>query len=232
MTPVPATLVLVSVTVLALSADRLTTLGVLAAALLVACLCAPAARRRPYLVGTLVAGVSVVVVSPFLWSGGGTLLWEGPTVPVLGVLDVTTDEFVQAALSGLRLVCVGLAFAVYTLFVDHDRLVGAVRFGRRSALAAALATRLVPTLERDAAGIREAVRGRGIELEGARSYATLLSPLVAGSLERATNLSEAMEARGFGRPGATRAPQPPWTWLDRLAVGAGAVLAIAGVLWL
>jgi energy-coupling factor transport system permease protein len=232
LTPVPATLVLLSVTVLALSADRLTTLAVLATVLLLACLRAPAARRRPYLVGTLVAGASVLVVSPFLWSGGGTLLWEGPTVPVLGVLDVTTGELAQAALSGLRLVCVGLAFAVYTLFVDHDRLVGAVRFGRRSALAAALATRLVPTLERDAAGIREAVRGRGIELEGVRSYATLLSPLVAGSLERATSLSEAMEARGYGRPGATRAPQPPWSWVDRLAVAGAAVLAIAGVLWL
>ena len=164
--------------------------------------------------------------------GGGTVLWEGPSVPVLGILDVTSDELVQAALSGLRLVSVGLAFAVYTLFVDHDRLVGAIRFGRRSALAAALATRLVPTLERDAVGIREAVRGRGLELEGVRAYATLLSPLVAGSLERATNLSEAMEARGFGRPGHTRAPQPSWTWLDRLVVAGTALLAVAGILWL
>ena len=232
MSPVPAAVVLAAVTVLALTADRLATLGVLAVVLLAACSRAPAARRRPYVLGTLIAGASVVVVSPFLWSGGGTVLWEGPTVPVLGILDVTTEELTQAALSGLRLVSVGLAFAVYTLFVDHDRLVGAVRVGRRSALAAALATRLVPTLERDAAGVREAVRGRGLELEGVRAYATLLSPLVAGSLERATNLSEAMEARGFGRPGSTRAPQPPWTWLDRIAVAAAAVLAVAGILWL
>jgi energy-coupling factor transport system permease protein len=230
--PVPAALVLAAVTVLALSADHLATLAILAVILLAACSRAPGVRRRPYVAGTLVAGASVVVVSPFLWSGGGTVLWEGPSIPVLGILDVTTDELVQAALSGLRLVSVGLAFAVYTLFVDHDRLVGAIRVGRRSALAAALATRLVPTLERDAAGIREAVRGRGLELEGVRAYATLLSPLVAGSLERATNLSEAMEARGFGRPGHTRAPQPPWSWIDRAAVAGAAVLAVAGILWL
>src|SRR5439155_24073275 len=109
--PVPATLVLASVTVLALAADRLATLGVLAALLLAACSRAPASRRRPYLLAILVAGASVFVVSPFLWSGGGTLLWEGPTVPVLGILDVTSDELYQAALSGLRLVSVGLAFA-------------------------------------------------------------------------------------------------------------------------
>ena len=103
---------------------------------------------------------------------------------------------------------------------------------RRSALAVALATRLVPSLERDAAGLAEAVRGRGVVLEGARGYATLLSPLVAGSLERASNLAEAMEARGFGRPGATRAPRPPWSTLDRLALPLAALLVLVAALWL
>jgi energy-coupling factor transporter transmembrane protein EcfT len=60
----------------------------------------------------------------------------------------------------------------------------------------------------------------------------LLSPLVAGSLERAGNLAEAMEARGFGRPGATRAPGAPWTRLDRLAVAGAALLVAIGFLWL
>ena len=84
-------------------------------------------------------------------------------------------------------------------------------------------------------GLAESVRGRGVRLEGARGYATLLSPLVAGSLERATNLAEAMEARGFGRPGFTRAPRPPWSARDRLALvargparpGGGAVALVA-----
>jgi energy-coupling factor transport system permease protein len=104
--------------------------------------------------------------------------------------------------------------------------------GRRSALAVALATRLVPTLERDAVGLAEAVRGRGVELNGLRAHARLLSPLVAGSLERASSLAEAMEARGFGRGGATRAPRPPWKLADRVAVAACPVLVVAGVLWL
>ena len=151
----------------------------------------------------------VIVISPLTWSsGGGTLLWEGPTLPVIGPLDISTDEIQIAVVNGLRLAVVGLAFSAYTLLVDHDRLVSAAGFARRSALAVALATRLVPSLERDAAGFAESVRGRGVELHGARGYATLLSPLVAGSLERATGLAEAMEARGFGRSGATRAPRP------------------------
>ena len=88
----------------------------------------------------------------------------------------------------------------------------------------ALATRLVPTLERDAAGLSEAVRGRGVEVSGVRGHAMLLSPLVAGSLERASCLAEAMEARGFGRPGGTRVPQPSWTVRDRVAVAFAIVL--------
>jgi energy-coupling factor transport system permease protein len=99
-------------------------------------------------------------------------------------------------------------------------------------LAVALATRLVPALERDAAGLVEVLRGRGVEPGGIRGRARLLSPLLAGSLERSLNLAEAMEARGFGRPGATRLPQPPWGARERLAL-AGAVAAVAlGGLWL
>jgi len=116
--------------------------------------------------------------------------------------------------------------------LDHDRLVAAAGFARRSALAVALATRLVPTLERDAAGLADAVRGRGIAVEGVRGRALLLSPLVAGSLERAANLAEAMEARGYGRDGHSRAPGARWSGSDRAAVCAAVFLVVAGALWL
>jgi energy-coupling factor transport system permease protein len=99
-------------------------------------------------------------------------------------------------------------------------------------LAVALATRLVPTLERDAAGYVEALRGRGVVVEGLRGRARLLSPLVAGSLERSLNLAESMEARGFGREGRTRAPSPPWSALDHVVLAGAVLVVLAGVLWL
>lgn len=232
MSPGPAAALLAAAGAAALLADRIASVAAMAAVLLVVCLRAPAQRRWPYLFGAVTTGLGVLVLSPFLWVGGGRVLWEGPTVPVVGVLDVTTEELADAALNGLRLTALGLAFSAYALLLDHDRLVSAAGFARRSALAVALATRLVPSLERDAAGLREAVRGRGIELRGARGHAALLSPLVAGSLERASNLAEAMEARGFGRPGPTRAPQPPWSRLDRAALVAATVLVAVGALWL
>lgn len=233
LSPAAATLVFAAAGGAGLLADRLVALAVLAAALLAVCLRAPAQRRLPYLFGALATGLGVFVVSPLVATVGYDVLWEGgPTIPVLGQVDVTTEELREAALNGLRLTTLGLAFSAYALLVDHDRLVAAVGFAPRSALAVALATRLVPSLERDAAGLAEAVRGRGVPLRGARGYARLLSPLVAGSLERATNLAESMEARGFGHGRRSRAPGPPWSGLDRAAAAGGACLLALGALWL
>jgi energy-coupling factor transport system permease protein len=86
-------------------------------------------------------------------------------------------------------------------------------------------------LERDASALVEALRGRGVEVEGVRARGRLLSPLLAGSLERGLNLAEAMEARGFGRPGRTRAPTPAWTLADKLVLAVAPLLAV-GAFWL
>jgi energy-coupling factor transport system permease protein len=194
--------------------------------LLLAALRAPAKRRWPYLVGTLTSALFVVIVTPFVEVIGSHPLWIGPTIPVLGRLDVTREELANGLFQGLRLAAVGLAFAVYALRVDHDRLLAGAGWARRSTVAVALATRLLPVLERDARDLRLALRGRRAEFGPMR----LLSPLVAGSLERGLNVAEAMEARGYGRPGRTSAPRPGWTTLDHLAV-AGSVLIVVAA-WL
>jgi len=214
-------------------ADRIWAVAALATVLLAVCLRAPAARRGVYLFGAITTGLGVFVLSPFLWSSpDGTILWQGPTVQVLGPLDVTTTEIAEAGLNALRLVALGLAFAAYALLLDHDRLVQSARFARRSVLAIALATRLVPTLERDAAGLVEALRGRGVEVTGVRGRGRMLVPLLAGSLERSLNLAEAMEARGYGRPGATRSLQAPWGLAERAALTGSVLIVAIGALWL
>ncbi|MER3412393.1 MAG: hypothetical protein C4305_08935 [Thermoleophilia bacterium] len=223
---------LASLAATALLAQRWQTAVVIDSLLLLLCLGAPPGRRRPYLLGAAISAGSVLALTPLLVARGSHILWTGPIVPVVGRLDVTQEELGEAAVQALRLAAVTLAFAVYALALDHDQLLGAARFARRSALAVALATRLVPTLERDAMGLVEALRGRGVEVRGLRGRARLVSPLVAGSLERAINLAEAMEARGFGRPGATRLPAPPWSALDRAVLLASLLLLLAGAVWL
>ena len=232
MKPVPAAALLAGLAAAALLADRTISVAIIAAGLFALCLRAPRGRRWPYLVGTLGSGLVLFLFSPLVARYGGVVYWEGPEIPVIGQLDVTSEELSEALFQSLRLIAVGLAFAAYALLLDLDGLLLAGGRMRRSVLAVALATRLVPTLERDAAGYVEALRGRGLEIEGVRGRARLISPLVAGSLERSLNLAESMEARGFGRPGRTRAPSPPWTTLDRLALVAAVLVVVIGALWL
>ncbi len=232
MSPAPAAALLAGLAAAALLADRTISVAAIVLLLLLVCLRAPAPQRRFFILGALLSGLGVFLVSPLVATIGSHVLWSGPTVPVLGRLDVTREELQEALFQGLRLTAVALAFSAYALLLDHDRLVQSASFARRSVLAIALATRLVPTLERDAAGLVEALRGRGVEVTGVHGRARLLSPLLAGSLERALNLAEAMEARGYGRPGATRSPKPSWGARERLALALGLAAVVVGALWL
>ena len=108
----------------ALLMDRIAPLAVLTVVLLGVCLRVPAPRRHPYLVATAGSALGVFLIWPFLQTTGLDVLWEGPVVPVIGLLDVTREELVLASVYSLRLAAVSLAFAIYALVVDHDRLVG------------------------------------------------------------------------------------------------------------
>ena len=228
MRPGSAVALLAALAATALLAHHLAAVAFVAAVLFALCLRAPAERRRLYLLGTLISAGTLFLLTPFIETIGSHPIWTGPIVPVLGQLDITNEELVSAGVNALRLAAVGFAFAAYALLLDHDALLQAVRFARP----AALATRLMPTLERDAAGFLEALRGRGVEVNGIRGRATLLSPLLASALERGLNLAEAMEARGYGRPGRTSIVRPRWRARDCVVLAAAVAIVTAGALWL
>jgi energy-coupling factor transport system permease protein len=230
--PGPAAVLLAALGASALLSHHIWTPAAICVVLLAVCLRAPWRRLRLYLLAIAIPVVTLLVATPFVESIGYHVWWSGPVVPVLGRLDVTSEEVRNGATQALRLAAVMLAFLPYALLLDHDRLVSGATLFRRSALAVALATRLVPTLERDAAGMVDALRGRGVEVSGARGWARLVSPLVAGSLERGLNLAEAMEARGFGRPGRTRPPKPPWTVREYGSLVVATSLVTGALLWL
>ena len=233
MSPVPAATLLAGLAAAALLADRTISVAIIAAGLFALCLRAPRGRRWPYLVGHARLRPRPLPVQPAGRRYGGVVYWEGPEVPVIGQLDVTSEEVSEALFQSLRLIAVGLAFAAYALLLDLDGLLLAGGRLRRSVLAVALATRLVPTLERDAAGYVEALRGRGLV---ARGHARPRPADLAARCGFTRAVAQPRRVDGSARvrtagPDPGRRP-PPWTALDRLAIVAAVAVVAMGALWL
>lgn len=130
-------------------------------------------------------------------------------------------------MAGLRLVVLIVVFGLLTACVDPDEMLRLFRrVSYRSALTAALTTRLAPVLARDALRMSDAARCRAVPAgRGAVARAAL-----AGALDRAVDVAAALEVRGYAaarRPGRVRAPWSRHDW--RVATAALAVAAVAVV---
>jgi energy-coupling factor transport system permease protein len=183
----------------------------------------------------LTIALLVAVINPLVSSEGDTLLVRGWAL--LGHrFDITLEALAYGALAGARLFGLVLAAALFSLVVDPDRLLRALRrISPRSALTVVLATRLVPLLARDASRRGEAARCRARPA----SRIALARAALAGSLERATEIAAALEVRGYGGGGcARRAAEPrrrraPVSTVRRsrhdvrVAVAAVAILTVA-----
>jgi energy-coupling factor transport system permease protein len=188
--------------------------------------------RRLYAVTAIGSGLVVFAINPFVSVQGLTVLWQGPHIPILDT-QITVEEVAYGAGAGMRVAASALAVAAFVRLVDPDLLLRAFsRIAPRSAMIAALATRMLPALERDAAGIVTAARTRAARTSKPRTAAGLLGPLLASSLERSLSVAEAMEARGYGSPSRTRAPERATTGREWAvaAVGGCALLLVAGAL--
>jgi len=190
--------------------------------------------RRLYAATAIGSGLVVFAINPFVSVQGLTLLWQGPHIPILDT-QITVEEVAYGAGAGMRVAASALAVAAFVRLADPDLLLRALgRVAPRSAMIAALATRMLPALERDAAGIVTAARTRAARMSSPRTVAGLLGPLLASSLERSLSVAEAMEARGYGGPRRTRAPERGMTRRELVltAIGACALVLVAAALML
>ncbi|HNS53001.1 MAG TPA: energy-coupling factor transporter transmembrane component T [Anaerolineae bacterium] len=130
---------------------------------------------------------------------GATVLFRLPqSWPVVGGA-VTLEAVVAGAANGLGLFCILVVFAAFNAAVDHYELLRATpAFLFQAGVVASIAITFVPQLVLSAREIREAQRIRGHRFRGVRALLPLVLPLLATSLERAIQLAETMEARGFG----------------------------------
>ncbi|MGI8921130.1 MAG: CbiQ family ECF transporter T component [Solirubrobacteraceae bacterium] len=215
---------------LALAADHpLVLVGALVAVLLAGSLAGVGAALRRAARWWLIAGLLLTALNPLINQGGVTVLARLPDLPLIGQRDITLEATIVGAVLALRLVDVGLAFALFALAVDPDALLRAVR--RRSlhsALAATLATRLWPLLRADSTRLAEARRCLDGDSRPSRRERVLVVRAVAvGALERAVDVAATLELRGY--TGAARPPRAPRPWSRHDLAVAGAAAAILGL---
>jgi energy-coupling factor transport system permease protein len=145
----------------------------------------------------LVIALPIVVVNALVVDRGATVLLRLGEWPLFGQVNVTAEAIADGAIFGLRAVVVMIAFAVYSACVDPDRVLRALRpFAGRSALTAALISRLVPVAAADASRLRDASHLRG-PAAAPLGRAALVRRLMAGSLDRAVDVAATLELRGY-----------------------------------
>lgn len=143
---------------------------------------------------------------------------------------ITLEALLYGLLSGLGLATLIAAFFTLQLAVSaHTLLRLTPGFAHHAGVAVTIAVSFVPQTFVAYREMREAQRLRGYRVRGLRDLQPLFVSLLAHGLERAIQLAESMDARGFG--GALK----PLTERDRRLVGlsslGGLILLLLGLIW-
>ena len=172
----------------------------------------------------------IAAINPFVSREGETVIARLGELPPFGQLDLTLEATAYGGVLGLRALVVVACFALHSAAVDPDELLrGFRRLGLRAALTAALATRLVPVLARDARRIHEAQRCRAV---GGAGNAGVVAAVAAGALDRAVDVAATLEVRGYGSGIPPARVRRPWSRHDlAFAAAALCVAVLAAVAW-
>jgi energy-coupling factor transport system permease protein len=190
-------------------------------------------------VGLAVTLIRVVLFSITGHTGPTTLF----TLPVVGLPRwlggfsvggrVTAEVLAQEAAEGFAIAAFLMCFGVFVSVVETYRVLRLLpRFLFEAGLVVGIALSFVPTLLRTTSAVRDAQRLRGHRFRGLRSWRALVTPVLAGALERSISLAESMESRGYGRttPGAHAVEARARVWLlgGLLGLAVGGGLALGG----
>jgi energy-coupling factor transport system permease protein len=147
--------------------------------------------------------------------------------PIVGG-PITLEALIAGAVTGLALLTILVVFAAFNAAVDHYQLLrGTPAFLFQAGVVVSIAITFVPQMVLSAKEIREAQRIRGHRFRGLRDLLPLILPLLANALERAIQLAETMEARGFGS--MVRPASQQRTLSAQLGALAGLLALLAGL---
>lgn len=165
------------------------------------------------------------------------LRWVLPMVFFFGLVTGWSLSPAYGLLAAVRLL--GLTLVGHLFFIatpPEDVANALVKSGLpyRIAFVVHAGLQFVPVLARKARGVLDAQQTRGIPIgmgrQAWRHYPAFLVPLLVQSFQLAEELAEAMETRGFGRPGRTFFHDYTLRRRDWAIMGAG-LAAAAAWLW-
>jgi energy-coupling factor transport system permease protein len=149
--------------------------------------------------GLLVIAFSTLYNALLTHFGNTVLLTLPRGLPLVGG-PVTLEAALFGAERGWALWTLFAVFAVFNDVLSPYELARlAPRFLRQAGLVVSIMLAFVPQILKSFRQVREAQAIRGHQLRGVRDLTALLVPLLADSLEKAMQLAEAMEARGYGK---------------------------------
>lgn len=150
---------------------------------------------------------------------------------VLGQVNLTVEAVVYGLVFALRLLILMLGCLLVVRTANPDELLFSLRrVAPRSALTAALATRMIPLLAQDSLRLAEAQRCRPDGgARGLRGRVAILTATVAGALERSLDVAAVLEMRGYGSPAPRRAPRHSRSRSRHDLAFAAAAVALLGV---
>ena len=166
-------------------------------------------------------------------------------LPVVGLMaaswftiSILSADLQTALWASVRLLALASTFFLFFRTTPPEELGNAlVRSGLPYEVAFVMSVGMlfVPVIARKASAVVDAQRSRGIPLEpglrALRHYPALMGPVLVQAFQLADELAEAMEARGFGRPGRTFAREYRLRAADWLSIAAGVATLIV-LLWL
>jgi energy-coupling factor transport system permease protein len=159
--------------------------------------------------------------------GNQVILHLPSAAPIVGG-PLTLNALVYGVLSAIAVLTLVLVGTTLGVVLDWTALLRLLPPRLSTvAVAGSVAWAFIPQTATALTEIREAQMARGHRPRGVRDLVPLVAPLLAGGLERALTLAEALESRAFGAPlGATIETEPhPWRSIVTVA---GLTTGIAG----
>jgi energy-coupling factor transport system permease protein len=196
-----------------------------------------ASRRVPSLAVEGAVLIVFILAMRRLKAYGRWLRLVLPMAVFFGAVTAWSAGPPAGALAGwklLTLTTVFFAFFAVTLPEDLGNALVQMGLPYSAAFVTTTAMQFVPVIGRKARGVIAAQQARGIPLEpgwsALRHYPAFLGPLLLQAFQLAEELAEALEARGFGRPGRSFYREYRLRTRDWIAMGIGAAVTAAGLM--